>query len=117
MKAVLQEILDRTPGVVGAAVVGADGIAVEKVSTDAAINLDVVTAEGMHVVKRAAGMTGGRHPAGVEEISVTGGAGLLVLRSLGSEYYLCIVARPECIPGQVRYQAWRAGHRLQAALA
>jgi len=116
MKALLQEILDRVPGSLGASVVGLDGIPVEKVSAEPSFNMELASAEGIHVVKRAAAALRETPKERVEEVSVIGGGTLTVLRFLGSDYYLCVVARPESIPGRVRYEAWRAGHLLQAAI-
>lgn len=116
MKTVLQEILQRVPGALGAAIVGLDGLAVEKVTSEASFNIELASAEGIHVVKRVAASLKGTPRERVEEVSVTAGGVLTVLRSLGSDYYLCVVARPESIPGRVRYEAWRAGLQLHAAL-
>ncbi len=117
MRAILQEILDRTPGSLGAAIVGLDGIAVDKVSARPAFNIDLASAEGINIVKRALlsnrdGVTGP-----LEEVSVAGRAGLTIMRSLGSDYYLCVVVGPECFPGRARFEAWRAGLQLEQALA
>ena len=118
MKRILQDALDRTPGSLGAAVVGLDGITVERATVDEGrINLDLASAEGIGVVKRALGSLrdqGGDRP---EEVSVQSRGGLTILRCLGAEYYLILVVGPECIPGRARYEAWRAGQELQQALA
>ena len=117
MKTVLQEILNRLPGVVGAAIVGLDGIPVEKVSAEASFNMDLASAEGIHVVKRAAAALKGSPGERVQEVSVTGGGSITVMRFLASDYYLCVVAQTgAAIPGRVRYEAWRAGLHLQAAI-
>jgi predicted regulator of Ras-like GTPase activity (Roadblock/LC7/MglB family) len=116
MKALLQEIVDRVPGALGAAVVGLDGIPVEKAGADPSFNLDLASAEAIGVVKRAAAALRAKPGERVEEVSVTGAGTLTVLRFLGSDYYLCVVARAEAIPGRVRYEAWRAGVLLEAAL-
>jgi predicted regulator of Ras-like GTPase activity (Roadblock/LC7/MglB family) len=117
MKSVLQDILERVPGALGAAVVGLDGISVEKVSAEPSFNIELASAEGIHVVKRAASALHGAAKERVEEVSVSGGGTLTVLRFLGADYYLCVVARHEAIPGRVRYEAWRAGLQLRAAIA
>jgi predicted regulator of Ras-like GTPase activity (Roadblock/LC7/MglB family) len=118
MKRILQDALDRTPGSLGAAVVGLDGITVERAAVDEGrINLDLASAEGIGLVKRALGSLRDQGSERPEEISVQSRSGLTVLRSLGSDYYLVLVVGPDCIPGQARYEAWRAGQELQQALA
>jgi predicted regulator of Ras-like GTPase activity (Roadblock/LC7/MglB family) len=116
MKALLTELLDRLPGARGAAVVGLDGIAVEKVSAQPSFNMDLVSAEVVALVKRAlsSGANGGD---GLEEISVTSRSGLTILRSIGGDYYLCLVVGPDGIPGRARFEAWRVGRQLEHAVA
>ncbi|HEU4403529.1 MAG TPA: hypothetical protein VFT43_15635 [Candidatus Polarisedimenticolia bacterium] len=116
MKAVLQEVLDRIPGSLGAAVVGLDGIAVEKVTARPEFNIDLASAEGIGVVKRAGASLRERPPGDLEEISIATHSGLTILRSLGSDYYLCVVVGPESLAGRARYEAWRAGLQLQEAI-
>ena len=116
MKAVLQQVLDRLPGALGVAVVGLDGIAVERAVAKDDVNIDLWSAESAGVVKRAAGsLSDGA--AGLQEITIRGQSTCLILRALGSDYYLCLVVGPDCIPGQARYEAWRAGLQLQEAIA
>src|SRR6266481_6282730 len=81
MKAVLQEILDRIPEALGAAVVGLDGIPVEKLAARPSFNIDLASAEWISLVKRASAALRGATPAGgPEEISVTSRSGLAILR-------------------------------------
>lgn len=118
MKAVLQELLDRIPGALGAAVVGLDGIAVEKLATRASFNIDLASAEWIGLVRRAtASLRATAPPGGPEEITVVSRSGLAILRSIGGDYYLCAVVGPECIPGRARYEVWRAGQQLEQVLA
>ena len=118
MKAVLQEILDRIPEALGAAVVGLDGIPVEKLAARPSFNIDLASAEWVSLVKRAASaLRGANPPGGPEEISVTSRSGLAILRAIGQDYFLCVVVGPECLQGRVRYEVWRAGLQLQEALA
>jgi predicted regulator of Ras-like GTPase activity (Roadblock/LC7/MglB family) len=118
VKRILQDALDRTPGSLGAAVVGLDGITVERAAVDEGlVNLDLASAEGIGLVKRALGSSRDQGGAPPEEISVQSRLGLTILRALGADYYLLLVVGPECIPGRARYEAWRAGQELQQELA
>ena len=85
MKAVLQDILDRIPEALGAAVVGLDGIPVEKLAARQSFNIDLASAEWISLAKRAAAaLRSATPPGGPEEISVTSRSGLAILRSIGS---------------------------------
>jgi predicted regulator of Ras-like GTPase activity (Roadblock/LC7/MglB family) len=118
MKAVLQDLLDRIPELLGAAVVGLDGIPVEKLAARPSFNIDLASAEWVSLVKRAAAaLRTATPPGGPEEISVTSRSGLAILRSIGGDYFLCVVVGPKCLQGRVRYEVWRAGLKLAEALA
>jgi predicted regulator of Ras-like GTPase activity (Roadblock/LC7/MglB family) len=116
MRAVLDAVLDRLPGALGAAVVGPDGIPVEMAARDPGINLEWASAVGIEVVRRTS--AGGPDGQGgtPEEISVVGGPRLTILRSVGAGYYLCLVTGPGAIAGQARYEAWRAGLQLREVI-
>jgi predicted regulator of Ras-like GTPase activity (Roadblock/LC7/MglB family) len=117
MKKALQEVLGRIPGALGAAVVGLDGIAVEKAVVPGGLNIDLIAAEGINVVKRA--LASLRDPSGgpIEEIAVTSRSRLVIMRSLGHDYFLCVVVGPDAVAGRARYEAWKAGLELQQAIA
>ena len=118
MKTVLQEVLDRIPEALGAAVVGLDGIAVEKLAARPSFNIDLASAEWVSLVRRAAAsLRALALSGGPEEISVASGSGLAILRAIGGDYYLCVVVGPECMAGRARYEVWRAGLQLEQTLA
>ena len=112
MKAVLQDLCDRIPGALGAAVIGMDGIPVERIAARRAFNIELASALGINVVKRA--VAGDREPGDrPQEISIATRSGLTIMRSIGSDYYLCLVVGPDSLAGKARYEAWRAGTLLQ----
>ena len=115
MKAILQDMLDRTPGALAVSVVGLDGIPVETIAAGGDVNIDLAAAEGITLVKRTTGPAGQRETP--EEISVTTSSGLMILRALGQDYYLCLIVGRECLPGRARYEAWRAGQALRQTIA
>jgi predicted regulator of Ras-like GTPase activity (Roadblock/LC7/MglB family) len=116
MKAVLEEMLARVPGALGAAVVGLDGIPVEVMTTGRDVNMEVVSAEGIGLV-RSSGWAPSASDADVpEEIAVRGRSRLTILRALGSGYFLFLVAEPHTLSGQARYEVWRTGLKLRQVL-
>ena len=115
MRVLLQEILDRLPGALGVSVVGLDGVPVEKVAGGDGFNIDLASAEGVGVVRSAASFQDGSDGP-LEEITVARPRRLTILRSLGPDYYLCLVVGPETIPGRARFEAWQAGHQLREAV-
>ncbi len=118
MKSILQEILERVPEALGASVVGLDGIAVEKLAAQSSFSVDLASAEWAGLAKRAAASLRSQGAVGgPEEISVSSASGLVIVRALGGDYFLCLVVGPACIPGRARFEAWRAGLQLQQALS
>jgi len=117
MKSVLQDVLDRLPEALGAAVVGLDGIVVEKVAAQSSFNIDLASAQAIGLVKRAGSMLHDPAADSLEEVSVTSRSGLTILRAVGGDYYLCVVLAPGCIPGRARYEVWKAGAQLERAVA
>jgi predicted regulator of Ras-like GTPase activity (Roadblock/LC7/MglB family) len=116
MKALLDALLDRLPGALGAAVVGPDGIPVEMAVRDPGLNLEWTAAAGIDLVRRTAAGTPEGHGGPPDEITIAGGARLTILRSVGAGYFFCLVTGPGAIAGQARYEAWRAGLQLREVI-
>ncbi len=116
MRTLLEEVLHRLPGALGAAVVGLDGVPVEQVSVGREFNIEMASAEGIDVVRRANASQIDPADEPLEELVFSRGPRLTILRSLGPDYYLCLVVGSNAIPGQARFEAWRAGHQLREAV-
>jgi predicted regulator of Ras-like GTPase activity (Roadblock/LC7/MglB family) len=116
MRTLLEEVLRRLPGALGAAVVGLDGVPVEQVTAGEDFNIELASAEGIGVVRRANASQIAPSDDPLEELVLSRGPHLTILRSLGPDYYLCLVVGSSAIPGQARFEAWRAGHRLREAV-
>ena len=116
MRELLQEVLDRIPGALGASVVGLDGLLVEKATARDDVNIDLASAEGIGLVKRAIASPQAREGEPPDEISIAWGTRMTILRALGPDYYLCVLIDAEAIPGRARFEAWRAGQQLREAI-
>ena len=116
MKPVLDDMLMRLPGALGAAVVGLDGIPVEIATAGKGVNMEMAAAEGIGLARQTGWTPAGDNAASPEEIAVAGPSRLMVLRALGAGYFLCLVAGPSTSPGRARYEAWRTGLRLREVL-
>jgi len=116
MKPVLHDMLTRLPGALGAAVVGLDGIPVEIATAGPGVNMELVAAEGIGLVRQSGWTQAGDNSTSPEEIAIAGPSRVTILRALGAGYFLCLVTGPGTIPGKARYEAWRAGLRLREVL-
>jgi len=116
VKAVLDGLLSRLPGALGVAIVGLDGLPVESVTSGPGVNMDVVSAEGIGLVRRSGWSPSGESAEKLQEIALTSPSRLTIFRDLGSGYFLCVVTGPGTLPGQARYEAWRTGLLLREVI-
>jgi predicted regulator of Ras-like GTPase activity (Roadblock/LC7/MglB family) len=70
----------------------------------------------MDLVRRVATAPGRPATGDPDEITIAADARLTILRAVGGGYFLCLVAGPEAIAGQARYEAWRTGLMLREVI-
>jgi predicted regulator of Ras-like GTPase activity (Roadblock/LC7/MglB family) len=116
MREVLREVMKQIPEFLGAAVIGLDGIPVEKLAADDAFNIELASAEGIGVVRRAATSLRDLPGEPLEEITITSPSRLTILRALGPEYFLCVVVGRGSLSGRARYEVWKAGHQIREVI-
>src|SRR5687768_16688007 len=91
-KAMLESIIERTEGSLGALIMGTDGIAVEKVLGQAGVeaNLDVAAAECTSLVRGAqrAGLDTGL--GGLRELVVSLEGAVMLMRLLSTDYFVVL---------------------------
>jgi predicted regulator of Ras-like GTPase activity (Roadblock/LC7/MglB family) len=113
-KKLLESILERTEGSLGALIMGLDGIAVEKVIGEAGneANLDVAAAEFTSLV-RSTQRTGNDIGLGnLRELVVSLDRTTMVMRLLGREYFVVLALNPEGNLGRGRYELRKAELQL-----
>ena len=118
-KDLLEDIIGRTEGSLGALIMGTDGIAVEKVISEAGsdANLDVAAAEFTSLVRsaRRAGTDTGL--GGLRELVVALETAVLVMRSLSRDYFVVLAIKPEGNLGRGRFELRKAELRLAKEFA
>ena len=115
-KEALQTIVEKTDGSLGALIMGADGLSVEKFFTEegVAANLDVAAAEFTSLV-RAAMRSGKDLDLGdLNEIVVVLGKVTFLMRLLNRDYFVCLALSPEGNLGRGRYELRKAELQLAA---
>lgn len=118
-KEALEIIVEKTYGSLGALIMGADGLAVEKFFTDEAgdRNLDVVAAEFTSLV-RSAGKSGKDLDLGaLREIVVTLGNVTFVMRLFNEDYFVVLALKPDGNLGRARYELRKAELQLAKEFA
>ena len=118
-KEMLEAIIERTEGSLGALIMGTDGIAVEKVLGEAGIeaNLDVAAAEFTSLVRRAqrAGVDTGL--GGLRELVISLEGAMLLMRLLSRDYFVVLALKPEGNLGRGRFELRKAELKLAKEFA
>jgi predicted regulator of Ras-like GTPase activity (Roadblock/LC7/MglB family) len=109
-KQLLESILERTEGSLGALIMGTDGIAVEKVFGEAGkeANLDVAAAEFTSLVRNAQRSGNETGLGNLRELVVTLENCVLAMRVLSKDYFVVLALTPEGNLGRGRYELRKA---------
>jgi predicted regulator of Ras-like GTPase activity (Roadblock/LC7/MglB family) len=113
-KETLQTIVSNTDGSLGALIMGADGLSVEKFFNEegAAANLDVAAAEFTSLVRSAA-RTGNDLALGeLREMVVALGNVTFLMRLFNQNYFVVLAMKPEGNIGRARYELRKAELKL-----
>lgn len=105
-KEALQAIVEKTDGSLGALIMGADGLSVEKYfSTEGfAENLDVAAAEFTSLVRSASRSGRDLDLGELREMVVALGKFTFVMRLFNHDYFAVLVVKPEGNLGRARYE-------------
>ncbi|HKY29548.1 MAG TPA: hypothetical protein VJM12_16540 [Pyrinomonadaceae bacterium] len=113
-KTLLESILERTEGSLGALIMGLDGIAVEKVLGDAGAeaNLDVAAAEFTSLVRNAQRAGSDTGLGSLHELMISLEHATLVMRLLSRDYFVVLAIKPEGNLGRGRFELRKAELQL-----
>ena len=106
----LQSIVEKTDGSLGAMIMGADGLSVEKFFTEEGdeANLDVAAAEFTSLI-RSAGKSGKDLDLGeLRELVVSLGNVMFVMRLFNKDYFAVLALKPDGNLGRGRYELRKA---------
>lgn len=109
-KEVLQAIVANTDGSLGALIMGADGLSVEKFFNDegAAANLDVAAAEFTSLIRSAARSGNDLALGDLREMIIALGRVTFLLRLFNKDYFVLLAIKPEGNLGRGRYELRKA---------
>ena len=109
-KETLQSIVEKTDGSLGALIMGADGLSVEKFFTDAGVeaNLDVTAAEFTSLVRTASRSGKDLDLGDLRELVVTLSGVTLVMRLFNKDYFAVLALKPDGNIGRGRYELRKA---------
>src|SRR5258707_1465120 len=109
-KKALQTIVEKTDGSLGALIMGADGLSVEKFFTDAGrdANLDATEAEFTSLVRNDSRSSNDLDLGNLRELVVTLGNVTLVMRLFNKDYFAVLALKPDGNVGRGRYEMRKA---------
>jgi predicted regulator of Ras-like GTPase activity (Roadblock/LC7/MglB family) len=118
-KEMLETIIERTEGSLGALIMGTDGIAVEKVIGEAGAeaNLDVAAAEFTSLVRSAQRAGTDTGLGGLREMVVSLESAILVVRLLSRDYFVVLAMGTHGNLGRARFELRKAELQLAKEFA
>ena len=118
-KEMLESIIERTEGSLGALIMGTDGIAVEKVLGQAGVdaNLDVAAAEFTSLVRSAQRAGTDTGLGGLRELVVSLDGALMLMRLLSKDYFVVLALSAGGNLGRGRFELRKAELKLAKEFA
>ncbi len=118
-KEMLESIIERTEGSLGALIMGTDGIAVEKVlgQAGAEANLDVAAAEFTSLVRGAQRAGTDTGLGGLRELVISLESAVMLMRLLSKDYFVVLALGPEGNIGRGRFELRKAELKLAKEFA
>jgi predicted regulator of Ras-like GTPase activity (Roadblock/LC7/MglB family) len=118
-KEMLETVIERTEGSLGALIMGTDGIAVEKIFAEAGkdANLDVAAAEFTSLVRSAHRAGNDIGLGGLRELVVSLESAILVMRVLSRDYFVVLALGPQGNLGRGRFELRKAELKLAKEFA
>jgi predicted regulator of Ras-like GTPase activity (Roadblock/LC7/MglB family) len=109
-KEILETIIERTEGSLGALIMGVDGIAVERSLKQAGqdSNLDVAAAEFTSLVRNAQRAGKDTGLGNLHELVISLDDAVVLMRLLGQDYFVVLAISPEGNLGRARFELRKA---------
>ena len=113
-KELLETIIERTEGSLGALIMGTDGIAVEKVLAEAGkeANLDIAAAEFTSLVRGAQRAGNDLGLGNLRELVISLDDSIILMRLLSRDYFVVLALNPEGNLGRGRFELRKAELQL-----
>ena len=114
---ILESIMKKVEGALGAVIMGMDGISIEKRSLDAAIGLEMLAAEYTSLLRAASCATPELEAGPLEELIVSTGHQIILVQMVTVEYFILALLSHEGNLGRARFELKKAKYILAKELA
>jgi predicted regulator of Ras-like GTPase activity (Roadblock/LC7/MglB family) len=108
----LSSIVDKVEGTLGAAIMGIDGISVEKCLPDSSLNIESLAAEYTAALRTSSSTTHDLGLGPLEEFIVSTDQRIAAIRMITPEYFLFILLRHDGNLGRARFELKKARFAL-----
>jgi len=112
----LDGMIQNIEGTLGAAVMGMDGISIEKRLTDSSINIESLAAEYTASLKTLSSTTQDSGFGILEEFVVSTNQRIVAIRMITADYFLFALLRKDANVGRARYELKRGRYLLAKEL-
>ena len=116
-KDTLERICARVEGALGAVIIAEDGIVVERLAVDPALDVELASVELVGAAREMRRATAAVDAGELDEMVVANTGRLSLLRHVGPGYYLLLLMAPSGPVGRARYEVRRAAYDLAAEFA
>ena len=104
----LSRIANRISGASALILVSSDGIPVESVSLEDGLDLEMLSAEFLALIRSMSDNHRELDVGSVRQVTVSTGRYQLLASSLTDDYYLLLVTQPQAVLGRARFELRRA---------
>jgi predicted regulator of Ras-like GTPase activity (Roadblock/LC7/MglB family) len=109
---VLKDIVERSEGVLGAVIMGMDGIAIGEHIVDPACSIQTVGIEYASAIKSIQNASRSLSAGHVQEVSINTQSNIFILRLITDDYFIAVSQKPDGNHGKTRYLMRMAVPRL-----
>jgi predicted regulator of Ras-like GTPase activity (Roadblock/LC7/MglB family) len=113
----LDSLVQKIEGTLGVAVMGMDGISIEKRLTDASVNIESLAAEYTSSLRTLSSTTQDAGLGTLEEFVVSTDQRIVAIRMITPEYFLFTLLRKDANLGRARYELKRGLYLLAKEFA
>jgi predicted regulator of Ras-like GTPase activity (Roadblock/LC7/MglB family) len=113
----LEQMVERIDGAEAAAIMGMDGIIVQRASASQAIDLDLIAAEYTSLLRNALRTSRDTGLGGLQELLVLAERATLMIKVLTPDYFVLLAIAPDGNLGRARYELRKAQLMLEPEFA